>query len=121
MSGRPSYYHDLAAATDKEHGRRSNLLSRTSSTTGSTSLTEISDEQFIENEYAWPMWPNLFIKKRSARSREDMGFIYGNLDRKPGEPHRCYFNVNAYLDDLSNKEPVLMTSAEIVAAGWVVD
>lgn len=86
-----------------------------------TNKYEISDEQFIENEYAWPRWPILFIKRRPARDNADIGFIWGDLDRKPGEAHKCYFGYNAFLDETKDVEPVMMTSSEIVAAGWVVD
>lgn len=82
----------------------------------------LDDEQFIEEEYKWPSWPFLFIKKRQEKGTPDTGFIYGSLERKKGEPFKCYLNCNLYIPNTwEGKEPALMTAKEIVEAGWIVD
>lgn len=86
-------------------------------------MREASDEEFLELDQAWPLWPYCPVKRPRRGDGPSLGFVFSNLDRKPGEPFKFY---RVGLDHLQQKlaelpEPEMKTAAELVAEGWIVD
>lgn len=84
-------------------------------------VAELNDEKFISDPTAWPNWPILPLKRYIGASMPQFAIVLATA--KGGDPVKILVGVNMW--DKWTQEQVmaapLMTPAEIVANGWVVD